>query len=141
MNTRYTWHHVIVSDKCHQGARKYRNKKWQKIHYLNIVQKKGNLKSCTNYRTIALISHASKVLLRIIQNRIVTSTAPVEQAGFRKWRPDCQSMMGNWEKSDEYGNTLYMCFVDYEKAFNCINLSQLRNTLRMMASLNLSQYP
>ena len=61
------------------------------------LPKKGDLKLCTNYRTIALISHASKVLLTIIQNRITTymdRELPVKQAGFRKGR-DTRDQIAN----------------------------------------------
>ena len=53
------------------------------------VPKKGNAKECSNYRTIALISHASKVMLKILQARLqqyVSCELPDVQAGFRKGR-------------------------------------------------------
>ena len=53
------------------------------------VPKKGNAKECSNYRTIALISHVSKVMLKILQARLqqhVNHELPVVQAGFRKGR-------------------------------------------------------
>ena len=53
------------------------------------IPKKGNTKECSNYRTIALISHASKVMLKILQARLqqyVNRELPDVQAGFRKGR-------------------------------------------------------
>ena len=57
--------------------------------YLECIPKKGNAKECSNYRTIALISHASKVMLKILQVRLqqyVNRDLPDVQAGFRKGR-------------------------------------------------------
>ena len=110
---------------------------WQRSIFLTLP-KKGDLKMCTKYRTIALISHASKELLRIIQNRIVTymdREMPLEEEGFRKGRGTRDQIAYlRWimEKSHKYGNALYMCFIDYKKVFDCVNHSPLWNTLRMM---------
>ena len=110
---------------------------WQRSIFLTLP-KKGDLKLFTNYRTIALISHISKVLLRIIQNRITTyidRELPFEQADFRKGRGTRDQIANlRWiiEKSYEYGNALYMRFIDYNEAFDCVNHSQVWNTLRRM---------
>ena len=103
-----------------------------KIHFPNTTHKKG-----TNNETIAMTSHAIKVLLKIIQNKIVRHMdieLSVEQAGFKKGR-GTRNQIANlrWimEKLYEYGN-MYMYFIDYKKALDCANHSQLCNTLRRM---------
>ena len=105
-------------------------KEWQRSIFLTLP-KKGDLKMFTNYSTISLISHASKVIHRIIQNRIVTymdRELPVEQAGFRIGRGTRDQIANlRWimEKSYEYGKPLYMCFIDLKKALDYVNHSQL----------------
>jgi hypothetical protein len=85
-----------------------------------------------------LIPHASKILLRIIQGRLATyieREISEEQARFRKGRGTRDHIANiRWilERAMEYGKTIFMCFIDYSKAFNCIDLSRLWNTLRSM---------
>ena len=76
-----------------------------------------------NYRTIALISHASKLMLKIIQSRLllyVNCEIPDVQAGFRKDR-ETRDQVANicWiiEKAREFQKSIYFCFIDYAKAF------------------------
>ena len=85
--------------------------------------KKGNIKECLNYHTIALISHASKVMLKILQARFqkyMNHELPDVQAGFRKGRR-ARDQVANifWitEKSREFQKNIYFCFIDYAKAF------------------------
>jgi len=91
--------------------------------------KKGDLRLCSNYRTIALIPHASKVLLRIIQGRPATyieREISEEQAGFRKGRGTRDQIANiRWilERVMEYGKTIFVCFIDYSKAFDCVDHS------------------
>ena len=84
--------------------------------------KKGNAKECSNYRTIALISHASKVMLKILQARLqqyVNHELPDVQAGFSKGR-GTRDQIANicWimEKAREFQKNMYFCFIDYTKA-------------------------
>ena len=84
-----------------------------------------NAKECSNYRTIALISHASKVMLKILQARLqqyVNCELPDVQAGFRKGR-GTRNQIANirWimEKSREFQKNIYFRFIDYAKAFDC----------------------
>ena len=86
--------------------------------------KKGNAKECSNYHTIALISHASKVILKILQARLqqyVNRELPHVQAGFRKGR-GTRDRIANiyWimEKAREFQKNIYFCFNDYAKAFD-----------------------
>ena len=93
--------------------------------------KKGNPKECSNYRTIALISHASKVMLKILQARrqqYVNCELPDVQAGFRKGR-GTRVQIDNirWiiKKAREFQKNIYFCFIDYAKAFNCVDRNKL----------------
>ena len=91
------------------------------------MPKKGNAKECSNYCTIALISHAGKEMLKILQARLQQSMncdlADV-QAGFRKGR-GTRDQIANicWiiEKAGEFQKNIYFCFIDYAKAFNCVD--------------------
>ena len=81
---------------------------------------KGNAKECSNYRTIALISHASKVVLKILQARpqqYVNCEIPDVQAGFRKGR-ETRDQIANicWimEKEREFQKNIYLCFIDFD---------------------------
>ena len=92
------------------------------------IPKKGNAKECSNYCTIALISHASKVMLKILQARLqqyVNRELPDVQAGFRKGR-------GTREKAREFQKNIYFCFVDYAKAFDCVGHNKLWKILKEM---------
>ena len=88
------------------------------------------LKLCT----IALISHASKVMLKILQARLqqyVNSEIPDVQAGFRKsrgssWMP---TSVGSWKK-EEFQKNIYFCFIDYAKAFHCVDHNKLWKILK-----------
>ena len=100
------------------------------------IPKKGNAKECSNYRTIALISHASKVILKILQGRLqqyVNCEIPDVQAGFRKGR-GIRDQIANihWimEKAREFQKSIYFCFIDYAKAFDCVDHNQLWKILK-----------
>ena len=100
------------------------------------IPKKGNLKKCENYRTISLISHASKILLRIILNRLnpmVESILAEEQAGFRKKRSTTEQILNcriMSEKYIEHGKILCHNFIDFKKAFDRVWHKGLWNILR-----------
>ena len=86
--------------------------------------KKGNPKEYSNYHTIALISHASKVMLKILQARLqqyMNREFPDVQAGFRKGRGTRdQNANIRWinEKAREFQKNIYFCFIDYAKVFD-----------------------
>ena len=92
--------------------------------------KKGNAKECSNYHTIALISHASKVMLKILQARLlqyVNHELPDVQAGFRKGRRTRDQIANiSWiiEKAREFQKNIHFCFIDYAKAFDCVDHKQ-----------------
>ena len=85
------------------------------------VLKKGNAKECSNYHTIALISHASKVMLKILQARLqqyVNRELPDVEAGFKKGRgtrDQIANMRWIMEKAREFQKNIYFCFIDYAK--------------------------
>ena len=100
------------------------------------IPKKGNAKECSNYRTIALISYASKVMLKILQARLqqyVNREPPDLQAGFRKGR-GTRDQIANicciTEKAKELQKNIYFCFIDYAKAFHCVDHHKLENSSR-----------
>ena len=93
------------------------------------IPKKGNAKECSNYHTIALISHASKVMLKILQARLQqykNQEHPDVQAGFRKGRGTRDQITNIcWiiEKAREFQKNFYFCFIDYAKAFVWITIN------------------
>ena len=92
---------------------------------------KGNAKECSKYRIIVLISHASKVMLKILQARLqqyVNCEIPDVQAGFRKGRGTRdQTANIHWiiKKAREFHKTIYFSFIDYAKAFDCVDHNKL----------------
>ena len=86
--------------------------------------KEGQCQECSNYCTLALISHASKVMLKILQARLqqyVNCELPDVQAGFRKGRGTRDQIANiHWiiEKGREFQKNIYFCFIDYAKAFD-----------------------
>ena len=100
--------------------------------------KERQCQECSNYHTIALISHASKVMLKILQGRLqqyVNHEVPDVQAGFRKGR-GTRDQIANicWiiEKAREFQKNIYFCFIDYTKAFDCVDQKKLWEILKEM---------
>ena len=91
----------------------------------------SNLKECSNYCTIALISHTSKVMLNILQARLhqyVNCELPDVQAGFRKGRGTRDQIPNtHWiiEKAREFQKNIYFWFIDCAKAFDCVDHKKL----------------
>ena len=104
----------------------------------NSNPKKGNPKECANYHTIALISHTSKVMLKILQARLqqyVNQELPDVQAGFRKGRGTRDQIANiRWiiEKAREFQKNIYFCFLDYAKPFDCVDHNKLWRILEEM---------
>ena len=100
--------------------------------------KEGNAKECSNYHTIALISHASKVMLKILQARLQeyeNCELPDVQAGFRKGRgtrDQIANILCIIEKTREFQKNIYFFFIDYAKAFDCVDHNKLWKILREM---------
>ena len=102
------------------------------------IPKKGNAKECSNYLTIALILHLSKLMLKILQARLqhnMNCELPDVQAGFRKGR-NTRNQIANirWimEKAREFQKNIYFCFIDYAKAIDCMDHNKLWKILKEM---------
>ena len=98
----------------------------------------SNAKECSNYHTIALISQPSKVMLKILQARLqqyMNCELLDVQAGFRKGR-GTRDQIANicWiiEKAREFQKNIYFCFIDYTKAFDCVDHNKLWKILKEM---------
>ena len=100
--------------------------------------KERQCQECSNYHTVALISHASKVMLKILQVRLqqyVNCELPDVQAGFRKdrgTRDQIASIHQIIEKAREFQKNIYFCFIDYGKAFDCVDHNKLWKILKEM---------
>ena len=97
---------------------------WKRSVFIPVT-KKGNAKECSNYCTIALISHASKLMLKILQARLqqyVNRELPDVQAGFRD---QIANIRWIFEKGKEFQKNIYFCFIDYAKAFDCVEDNKL----------------
>ena len=110
---------------------------WKRAIFIPLP-KKGDLKLCSNYRTISLISHASKILRKVIMKRIenkLEQEVSNTQAGFRKKRGTKDHIFNLHmiiQKYREVNTGLHTCFIDYSKAFDCVNHEKLWNTLNEM---------
>ena len=98
--------------------------------------KERKVKECSNYCTIALISHASKVMLKFFQARFkqyMNHEVPDVKAGFRKGRGTRDQMTSiHWiiEKAREFQKNFHFCFIDYAKPFDCVDQNKLENSER-----------
>ena len=110
---------------------------WKRSVFIPIP-KKGNIQECLNYRTIGPISHAIKVMLKIIQARLhqyVNFELPDVQADFRKGR-GTRNQIANirWimEKPREFQKIIYFCFIDYAKVFDSVDHKKLWKIVKEM---------
>ena len=114
-----------------------RPQNWKRSVFIPIP-KKGNAKECSNYRTIEFISHASKVMLKILQARLqqcMNIELPDVQAGFRKGRGTRDQIANilNHRKSKGIKKThTHICFTDYTKTFACVDYNKLWKILKEM---------
>ena len=96
-----------------------------------LIPKKHNAKECSNYHTVAVISHSSKVMLKILQARLqqyVNRELPDVQDGFRKDRGTREQIANIYwimEKTREFQKNIYFCLIDYAKAFDCVDHNKL----------------
>jgi len=103
---------------------------WKRSVFI-LIPKEDNAKECSNFCTIALISHANKVMLKILQARLqqhVNHELPDVQAGFRKGRGTRYQIPNiHWviEKTREFQRNIYFCVIDYAKAFDCVDHNKL----------------
>ena len=114
----------VLHSICHQI---WKTQQWPqdwKRSFFIPIPKKSNAKECSNYRTLALISHATKVMLKILQARLqryVNHELPDVLAGFRKGRGTRDQIANiRWimEKAREFQKNIYFCFTDYAKALS-----------------------
>ena len=100
--------------------------------------KERQSKECSNYHTIALISHTSTVMLKILQSRLqqyMNHELPDVQAGFRKGsgtRDQIANICWIIKKAREFQKNIYFCFIDYAKAFDCVDHKKLWKILKEM---------
>ena len=112
-------------------------KDWKRSVFIPIPNK-GNVKECSNFHTIVLISHASKVMVKILQVRLqqyVNHELPDVQAGFRKGRGTRDQIANiRWiiEKAREFQKNIYFCFIDYANAFDRVDHNKLWKILKDM---------
>ena len=108
---------------------------WKRSVFIPIP-KKGNVKECSNYHTAAFTSHASKVMLKIFQVRFqqyMNYELPDVQCGFRRGtRDQIANICWIIEKAREFQKKIYFCFIDYTKAFDCVDHNKLWKSLKEM---------
>ena len=108
---------------------------WKSSVFISIP-KKDNAKECSNYRTTVLISHASKVMVKILQASLqqdMNRELPHVQAGFRKGRgtrDQIANIHSIIEKAREFQKNIYFCFIDHTKAFDCVGHNKLWKILK-----------
>ena len=124
----------VLNSKCQQIWKTQQwPQDWKKSVFIPIL-KKDNTKECSNYHTIALISHNSKELLKILQAKLqqyISHKLPDVQACFRKGRGiRDQTANFQWitEKAREFQKNI--CFIDYAKVFDCVNHNKLENSYK-----------
>ena len=106
---------------------------WKRSVFIPIP-KKDNVKDCSNYRTIALTSHTSKVMLKILQARLqqyVNHELPVVQAGFRTGRGTRDQIVSIYwiiEKARKFQKNIYFCFIDWSKPLTVWSTTNCENS-------------
>ena len=110
----------------------------EKVSFHSNPKERQCQKKCSNYHTIALISHSDKIMLKILQARLqqyMNHELPDIQAGFRKGRGTRDQIANiRWiiEKAREFQKNIYFCFIDYAKAFDCVDHNKLWKILKEM---------
>src|SRR6478609_5648661 len=100
------------------------------------LQKKMNAVECSDHRTISLISHATKILLKILTNRIEAKARDFTGRNQLRFIKDCGTrdaigvMRMICERSLEFENNVYICFIDFEKAFDRVNWEKVMKVLQ-----------
>ena len=130
MPSRLCIHYVSKSGRPSSGHRTGKGQSSSQI------PKKGSTKECAHHRTIALIPCTSKIMVKILHARLqhyVNQELADVQAGFRKGRgPRDQIANIHWiiEKAREFQKNIYLCFINYAKAFDCVDHDKLWKALR-----------
>ena len=125
---------------CTQYAGKFGKQQWPQDWERSVfipIPKKGNAKERSNYHTIALISHTSKVMLKILQSRLqqyVNRELPMFKLVLEKAEePEIKlPTSAGSSKKQEFQKNIYFCFIDYAKAFDCVDLNKLWKILKEM---------
>ena len=121
----------VLHSICHQI---WKTQQWPQDWKRSVfipIQKKGNAKECSNYCTIALISHANKVMLKILQARLqqyMNCELPDVQSGFRKdsrTRGQIANICWIIKKAREFQKNIYFCFIDWAKFFVSVDHNKL----------------
>ena len=126
----------VLHSICQQIWKTQRRPQDWKRSVFTPIPKKGNAKECSNYHTIALISHASKVMLKILQARLqqyMNRELPDVQTGFGKGRGTRDQIANiHWimEKARDFQKNIYFFLIDYAKAFDCVDHSKLLKILK-----------
>ena len=125
---------ILLWKCCTQYASKFGKHDWKRSVFIPIP-KKGNAKECSNYHTIALISHAGKVMLKILQTRLQCTV------NFQMFKLDLKGrgtkdQIANicWiiKKGRELQKNIYFCFIDSDKAFDCVDHNKPWKILKQM---------
>ena len=127
----------VLHSICHQT---WKTQQWPQDWKRSVfipIPKKGNAKDYSNYHTFVLISHTSKVMLKILQTRLqqyMNQDLPDFQAGFREDRGTRDKITNiHWiiEKAREFQKNIdFVHFIDYAKAFDCVDHNKLENSER-----------
>ena len=121
---------------CIQYASEFGKQQWPQDWKRSVcipIPKKDSAKGCSNYQIVKLVSHASKIMLKILQARLqqyVNRELPDVQTGFRKGRRTRDQIANiHWiiEKAREFQKNIYFFFIDYGKAFDCADHNKLEN--------------
>ena len=126
----------VLHSICQQTGKTQQWSQDWKMSVFTPVPKKGNAKECLNYCTIELISHTSKVMLKILQARLqqyVNHELPDVQVGFIKGRGTRDQIVNFcwiFKKVREFQINIYSCFIDYAKAFDCVDHKKLWKILQ-----------
>ena len=127
-----------LHSKCQQIWKTQHWPQYRKRSVFIPIPKKSSAKECSDYHTIVITSHASKVMLKILQARLqhyVNQELPDAQAGFRKGRGirgQIDNICWTIKKAREFQKNIYFRFIDYAKTFDCMDHNKLWKILKEM---------
>ena len=121
----------------------WKTQQWPQVWKRSVfipIPKKSNAKECSNYHTITLISHARKVILKILQASTIHEPWTSRCSGWfskrqRNQRSNCQHLLDH-QKAREFQKNIYFCFIDYAKAFDCMDHNKLWKILKQLGISN-----
>ena len=122
----------VLNSICQQSQKTQQWPQDRKMSVFIPTPKKGKARECSNYCTIALISHASKVRLKILQAKLQYYELPDVEAGFRGIRDQIANIHWITEKASEFQKNIHFCFTDYSKAFDSVDHNKLWKILQEM---------